>query len=195
MHPAVFREFDRICRTRGAGGAVLEIGAVPSPDTLLCLPALAGAADRLGVNLDGPHDRAGFHIARGDAHQLDLPAARFDTIVCNSVLEHDPHFWRTLAEMRRVARPGALIVIGVPAFAPAPPRRWIRRVRALPLLGARVEPLLASTPTLVPHDFPGDYYRFSAQAMREVLLAGLESIEVGTLLSPPRVIGSGFVPR
>jgi hypothetical protein len=43
MHDSVFAEFDRICRTRGAGGDVLEIGAVASDDTLLCLPALRDA--------------------------------------------------------------------------------------------------------------------------------------------------------
>ncbi|MDX2167213.1 MAG: methyltransferase domain-containing protein [Deltaproteobacteria bacterium] len=194
MHPAVFQAFDRICRARGAGGAVLEIGATPTPDTLLCLPALAGAREKLGVNLDGPHQCAGFTIARGDARQLELPAARFDTILCNSVLEHDPHFWRTLAEMRRVARPGALLVIGVPAYGVPPRRRLLRGLRRLPLLGPRVESALASTPTLLPHQFPGDYYRFSAQAMREVLLEGLDAVEVDSILSPPRVIGSGVVP-
>lgn len=195
MHAAVFREFDRICRARGAGGAVLEIGAVPAADTLLCLPALAGASEKLGVNLDGPYDYAGFHIRRGDAHHLDLPAARFDTILCNAVLEHDPTFWRTLAELRRVARPGALVVLGVPAFGPAPRRRLLARLRRLPLVGARIEATLASTPTLLPHHFPGDYYRFSASAMREVLLAGLERPEVCQVLRPPRVIGVGHVPR
>ena len=195
MHAAVFGEFDRICRARGAGGAVLEIGAMPAADTLLCLPALAGAAERLGVNLDGPHDYGGFRIQRGDAHHLDLPAARFDTILCNSVLEHDPTFWRTLAELRRVARPGALVVLGVPAFGPAPRRRVLARLRGLPVIGPRIEARLASTPTLLPHHFPADYYRFSASAMREVLLAGLERIEVSVLLQPPRVIGAGTVPR
>jgi SAM-dependent methyltransferase len=194
VHPAVFREFDRICRARGAGGAVLEIGAMPAADTLLCLPALAAAVEKLGINLDGPHHYADFQIQRGDAHHLDLPSARFDTILCNSVLEHDPTFWRTLAELRRVARPGALIVLGVPAYGPAPRRRALRYLRALPVVGARIEATLASTPTLLPHNFPADYYRFSAAAMREVLLAGLEAIEVAELLQPPRVIGAGVVP-
>ena len=41
------------------GGRVLEIGARPRADTLLSLPALAGARERLGLDLDGPHDWAG----------------------------------------------------------------------------------------------------------------------------------------
>ena len=78
MHPRVFEEFDRICRARGGGGDVLEIGAVASRDSLLCLAAL--------------------------------------------------------------------------------------------------------------------YHRFSPQAMREVLLDGLDGREVDCVLSPPRLIGSGVVP-
>jgi hypothetical protein len=87
-----------------------------------------------------------------------------------------------------------LIVLGVPAFGAAPRRRLLRALRRMPLLAPRVESALASTPTLLPHHFPGDFYRFSAQAMREVLLDGLEAVEVCSVLSPPRVIGSGLVP-
>ena len=53
---------------------------------------------------------------------------------------------------------------------------------------------LAPTPTLAIHDFPGDYYRFSPQAMREVLLDGLDEREVEELMLPPRLIGSGRRP-
>src|SRR4051794_20695208 len=45
VRPEVFAEFDRICAARRAGGCVLEIGAAARDDTLLCLPALAGACE------------------------------------------------------------------------------------------------------------------------------------------------------
>ena len=44
------------------------------------------------------------------------------------------------------------------------------------------------------HHYPGDYYRFSAQAMREVLCAGLERVGVRIIMMPPRIIGWGFKP-
>ena len=197
MHPTVHAELDRLCRARGAGGSVLEIGARPSPDTLLLLPALRGATRRVGLDLDGPHEHAGFRIERGDANRMPFPDAHFDTIVCNSVLEHDPRFWLTLAEVRRVARPGALVVLGVPGYVAAPPPRVLRVLRRLtwlPVAGRRLASALASTPTLLVHDFPGDYYRFSEQAMREVLLAGLRDVEVRHVLSPPRILGAGRIP-
>jgi SAM-dependent methyltransferase len=196
MHDRIFAAFDRLCRERGAGGDVLEIGAMPTSTTLLCLPALAGARSRVGVNLDGDATFGGFRILRANANDLrTFEDASFDTVLANSVLEHDPRFWLTLAEIRRVARPGALIALGVPGYVPGSSATIARRVARLPVIGAAVRRLaagrLASTATLVVHDFPGDYYRFSPQAMREVLLQGLEEREVAQLMSPPRLLGSG----
>jgi len=203
LHPTVFSEFDRLCRARGAGGAVLEVGAVPSAESLLTLPALAGATSKVGVSLEPPSRFADFEIRRVAAGDLGgFADASFDTLLCNSVLEHDPRFWRTLSEMRRVARPGALVAIGVPGYGP---RRRSRTMRLLGTIG-RLAPLrrslgawagsrLASVPTLLIHRFPGDYYRFSEHAVREVLLEGLEDVEVRRVYDPPRFVGSGRVPR
>ncbi len=95
VHPKVFAEFDRICRTRSAGGAVLEIGAVPSEESLLRLPSLAHATEKIGVSLDGPSRFADFEILAANANDLSrFEDGRFDTVLCNSVLEHDPRFWR-----------------------------------------------------------------------------------------------------
>ena len=69
------------------------------------------------------------------------------------------------------------------------------RLRGVPVIGPalhrRYEWLSAAVPTLGPHDFPGDYYRFSAPAMAEILLAGLCDVEVTELMQPPRILGSG----
>lgn len=200
MHPSVFAEFDRICRARGARGDVLEIGAIASDDTLLCLPALRDARSKVGVSLDGPFTHAGADVLRVDANDMACFAdASFDTVLTNSVLEHDRRFWRTLAEIERVARPGALIVIGVPGFAKLAGERPAARASRLPLVGAllrRFAPaLLASTATLQIHDFPADYYRFSAQAARDVFLEGYEATEIRTLLVPPRIVAVGVKRR
>lgn len=200
MHPGEFAAFDRICRERGAGGDVLEVGATPDASTLLCLPALAGARSRIGVNLAGDASYDGFRIVGANANDLGsrFADASFDTVLANSLLEHDPRFWLTLAEMRRVARPGALLVVGVPGYASTDAdRRWNRAAR-LPLVGRLVRRLagdrLASTSTLVVHHFPGDYYRFSRQAVLEVFLDRLVDRHVVTHLRPPRHIGAGRVP-
>jgi len=199
MHPREFEAIDRICRERGAGGDVIELGAMPSPDTLLALPSLAGARSRVGVNLAGDAEGGAWRIVGADATDLaGFADASFDTVLANSLLEHVAAFWRVLAEIRRIARPGALVVIGVPGYASGGRPTLLKRLARLPLAGRVVRryapAALASTPTLVVHNYPGDYYRFSPQAAREVFLDGLDEREVQVVLAPPRVIAVGRVP-
>ena len=200
MHPAIFAAFETICRDGVPSGArVLEVGAMPSADTLLNLPSLRRAALRVGVNLADGSPLPGASMLRVAADGLAAIAdGSFDAVLCNSVLEHDPHFWCTLAGMRRVLRPGGLLVIGVPGYADLPPPPALRlawRVARLPGGAALLERLVpgweAGTPTLVVHNHPGDYYRFSEQAMREVLLAGCTEVRTQVVLRPPRIIGVG----
>jgi SAM-dependent methyltransferase len=202
MHHAVFDAFNRLCAAHRCDGDVLEIGAMPSPDTLLCLPALRHARRRVGVNLEGPATFGDIEIRRGNANDLrgldGFGDGSFDMVLCNATLEHDPYFWRTLAEMRRLVRPGGVLGIGVPGYVKLPIER---RVAALTRLFSRVgvprkwlDRLGVSTLTLQLHNFPNDYYRFSAAAMTDVLLDGLVATELHTLLVPPRLIGFGVKP-
>ncbi len=202
MHPAVFASFDEICRAHGKAGAVLEVGAVPRAETLLMLPSLAAAKERIGVSLEPEARIDGCVILQRNANDLTcFESNRFDVVLCNSVLEHDPAFWLSLAEMRRVAKPGALLVIGVPGYS-APRAGMVRPLLALlarflpPTSAARsaIDTHLVGTPVLGLHDFPGDYYRFSEQACCEVLLCGLQTIEVRRVLNPPRFIAAGRKP-
>jgi ubiquinone/menaquinone biosynthesis C-methylase UbiE len=168
MHRVVFSTFDAICRAQAVGGAVLEVGAVPRADTLLMLPALSAAKERVGVNLDQPSEIGGCPILQASAKNLHcFEADRFDVVLCNSVLEHDGKFWLSLAEMRRVAKPGALVIIGVPGYAAPGAGHWRYLLARLPALGpwkTAIEAYLASTPVLGLHYYPRDYYRFSEQA-------------------------------
>jgi SAM-dependent methyltransferase len=198
VHPAVFATFDRLCVTHRADGAILEIGATATADTLLNLPALSHARERIGVNVAGDGQASGYRIVQANANDLRMfPDARFDTILCNATLEHDPRFWLTLAETRRLLKPGGLVVIGVPGYV----RRsgWAHRVMTpacwiwrRPLPGASaLEAWAAATPTLLVHHAPGDFYRFSEQAMRVILLEDFQVMDVVTVLSPPRIVGVG----
>ncbi len=47
MHPRVYEEFDRIVSARGVAGSVLEVGALPSEESLLCMDSLRGL-ERIG---------------------------------------------------------------------------------------------------------------------------------------------------
>jgi len=202
LHPAVYAEYQRICAARPCTGDVLEVGAVPTGDSLLCLPALAGARSKIGVNLDGPYRYRDFEIVQANANDLSMvPRFRdnsFDLVLCNAVLEHDRCFWKTVAEIKRVTRPGGLIGIGVPAYTTLPlERRFSKLARMFGRLGVPArfrDPLQASTLTLKLHNYPRDYYRFSPQAVEEVFLEGLVEKELHTLMLPPRVIGFGVKP-
>jgi SAM-dependent methyltransferase len=193
MHDTVRAAFRELCQRHGASGAVLEIGAVPDSDTLLALPELARATRRVGINLDGPSVFGGFEIVGGNANAMPQFAdGSLDLVLCNSVLEHDPRFWLTIAEIRRVLRVGGVAMIGVPGYA----RGQGIWARVAALIGrvvssAWLDGMAASTPVLQVHDYPGDFYRFSEQAMREVFFDGFEVLEQRAVMVPPRLIGVG----
>ncbi|MEJ7719343.1 MAG: class I SAM-dependent methyltransferase [Ilumatobacteraceae bacterium] len=55
----------------------------------------------------------------GNANHMEMfEDDAFDIVVSSAMLEHDPCFWSSVAEMRRVLRPGGLLFIGVPGFVP-----------------------------------------------------------------------------
>jgi SAM-dependent methyltransferase len=61
-------------------------------------------------------------IREGRLEQIPFEASAFDLITCLDVVEHTPDDVRSLRELRRVARPGAVMVVTVPAH----PRLWSR---------------------------------------------------------------------
>jgi SAM-dependent methyltransferase len=190
VHPTVFNTFEEICSTRGISGAVLEIGAMPEPMTLLNLPSLAGAREKIGINISGGSRCDGVAILKVDANDMScFPDQHFDAVLCNAMLEHDRYFWKTLAEIRRVVRIGGLVVIGAPGYRRSPRPSRFRRLLAK--VSAERWPIRRAAPTFPLHNFPGDYYRFSEQAFREVFFEGMCHVTIRTVMNPPRFIGAG----
>jgi SAM-dependent methyltransferase len=185
VSPEVFDAFARMTQRCPSDGDILEIGATPTPDTLLALPRFQAARSRIGLDLAGPHETPGFRILAGQANAMSMfEAARFDVVLCNSMLEHDARFWLTLAEIRRVIRPGGHFLVGVPGYGPMGTLRGA---------GASSPAWLEATaPTLGLHDFPGDYYRFSQQAVTEVFLEGFDAVDTVSVMLPPRFIAHGI---
>lgn len=196
MSPAVYAAFEEICRGESIAGPVLEVGAVPGPDSLLHIPALAAIAEKTGLNTERFPSDGTIRMVTGNANSMDMfPDGVFGCVVCNATLEHDARFWQTVAEIRRVTAPGGLVVIGVPGFRGmgprcfAPPRSFVGRVIAMLAAATRHDALLAGTNTLGEHNFPGDYYRFTEQAVREIFLEGLVEPRCRWVMCPPRIIG------
>jgi hypothetical protein len=201
MHPAVYHVFEEICAAAAIRGRVLEVGAVPGPESLLRISCLGGAEARVGLNLEGGGVCDGYEIRTGNANAMTgFIDGEFSAVLCNATLEHDRCFWRTIAEIHRVTGPGGLIAIGVPGYAGmglatfAPPGSWCGRVLTWFARGSYADLFGAGTVTLGVHNFPGDYYRFSEQAVREVFLAGLLNVKVRIVLNPPRIIAWGRKP-
>ncbi len=201
MHPAVYRVFETICSQAAIRGPVLEVGAVPGPDSLLRMASLAQVESKVGLNMEGDIACDGYEIKQGNANKMTgFADGQFAAVLCNATLEHDRCFWKTVAEIHRVTAPGGLIAIGVPGFAGMGAHTFAPRHSLLGWVlrafehGKHADTILAGTPTLGVHNYPGDFYRFSEQAVREVFMAGLDQIDVCIVLNPPRIIAWGRKP-
>jgi SAM-dependent methyltransferase len=170
------RRFQQIVRRTGVKPRrALEVGGVMGKGSLLRFPELAGA-ERFCLNLASMPSADGITSITGNANHMDMfEDDSFDLVLCCSTLEHDKHFWLSVAEMQRVMSPGGLLVIGVPGYT------------------KRDDDEGRSTRTYRVH-FKFDYYRFSEQAVREVFFEGMENVKVSAVLTPPRLIAHGRKP-
>jgi SAM-dependent methyltransferase len=241
MHPEIKAKIMDICAGREFE-SVLEIGATEE-STLLLKSPFADVRRRVGIDLNS-WDHPELEIHGASAHEMDMfDSGTFDCVVCNAVLEHDPAFWRTLAEIRRVAATGALLVVGVPGYSGRVERAPVLDMLGVSSAAADLEgPDVASrddpaatdnghdaaddesrrplhrlydtfprslqqktadtyrsiksrdgpvAKTYGIHESPGDYYRFSPQAVEEVFLRDCLDSSVYDILRPPRLIGAG----
>lgn len=96
-------------------------------------------------------------------HAIPFDADSFDVVVCTEVLEHDPAFWRTLDEIRRVLRPGGHLLLTTRGNG----------------FGEHREPV--------------DLWRFMPQSIPVIAqLAGCEVLEGGTDPEVPGIFLHGF---
>lgn len=190
MNVRIYRKYEEIFSRLKVTGRVLEIGALPSKRSLLASRSLASASERVGLNLDEPSAFEDFEILKGNANNMHMfRDGSFDCVVCNAVLEHDRHFWKSLSEIRRVLSAGGLMILGAPSYRNLLPRGIARLAKGRNPVSRF---LRDGAVCYRIHNDPGDYYRFSEQAFREVLFEGFRDVVVETMLSPPRTIGYGF---
>jgi SAM-dependent methyltransferase len=156
----------------------LEVGGLMGADSLLRFPELAGA-ERYCLNLVDLPSEDGITAVTGNANDMRdvFEDDMFDLIMSSATLEHDKRFWLTLGEMKRVLKPGGLLIISVPGY-----------VKDLERDEGR------ATHTYRVH-YAFDYYRFSEQAVREVFFDGMSRVRVKPVMFPPRIFGHGYKPQ
>lgn len=161
MRPEVFSSFSRILtevyKDRHPR-KVLEIGA--SRKTLLSISVFNHSV-KVALNLQFKHvppALQGCELVVGNSNRMDFPDSEFDCILSSATLEHDKYFWKTLEEIRRVLSPGGLLVVGVPIYMKLP------------------TDFKHTTLTFARHGYKynADFYRFSEQAVREVIFESFE---------------------
>jgi ubiquinone/menaquinone biosynthesis C-methylase UbiE len=90
----------------GVGGHGLVLGIDHSPE-------MAGEARRR-LLANGPGTAGRVVVLRGDAHALPLPDGSADRARCDRVLQHVRDPAAAISELRRVARPGAVLTMAEP---------------------------------------------------------------------------------
>lgn len=188
MNELVLERVMEVLDGHGGAGWMLEVG--PDWRGRSLLERWTGGG--VGVDLEARGDY-GSEFVQATSHGLPFRSGAFSVVVSCAVLEHDAEFWRSLAEMRRVLEPGGLMVVMVPSYGQA---SWWSRLEHLVrvALGPRwVRGPRAATYPL--HGQPQDFYRFSQACVRDVLLAGLDSVSTEVLMAPPRCIGWGHKPQ
>jgi SAM-dependent methyltransferase len=190
MQPTIYNEFREIVTAIKAKGRVLEVGAMPSANSLLAMDILQGE-ERIGLNIKGNVKFGGFNIVEANGNDMSMfPTGHFDCVLSNATLEHDPFFWKTCAEIRRVLRVGGAAVIGAPGFTI---ESGVTQLGLQALLAEdHWSSWAACALTFRYHGAPMDYYRFSPTAFREVLFEGYRDITIKSVMIPPRIIGYGF---
>src|SRR3954468_9944455 len=69
--------------------------------------------------------RRGHEVREGRVEEIPHPDASFDLVTCLDVIEHTDDDVKALRELKRVTKPGGVLVVTVPAY----PRLWSRHDR------------------------------------------------------------------
>lgn len=189
MHLKIYKKIEEILHQNNVSGKILEVGAMPSTESLLASKILDGC-DKVGINLIGSKSFADFKIIEGNANNMNMfKDETFDCVVCNAVLEHDKYFWKSISEMKRILKKNGLLIIGTPSYT----NFWVHKITRF-IVGKNFVSDFFENMTFCfkIHDYPGDYYRYSEQTHKDVFLKGFKNVQIQTLMCPPRTISYGF---
>jgi len=93
-----------------AAGRLLDVGCGTKPYRAV----FGSVTSYVGIERTGTLSKSKVVDAWADALALPFPAASFDTVLCNEVLEHVPEPGRLFAEAARVLREGGTLILSTP---------------------------------------------------------------------------------
>jgi SAM-dependent methyltransferase len=115
MHDNSKLMFDRYAKPRfGAGTRVLEVGATLDTSTYM---RAVGDASITWETLDIAAGPGVTHVAT-EEYRYPVPDNHYDVVVSGQVAEHVRQVWRWMGELKRVVKPGGLIITLSPVSWP-----------------------------------------------------------------------------
>lgn len=154
-------------------GRVLGVGDSARPHAVINYKCFQDEATQcIGLNIDEQHCGKfnHFSVVHGNANSMPFNENEFDVITSFSHLEHDKYFWKSIAEFRRVLKPGGRLVICLPGYFIGDSDRETTKCY---------------------HVHGIDYYRFSPATFRDVFYEGFTNVAVYSAMTPVRLIGVG----
>lgn len=108
------RRYAIVTRYAAAWSRGLDVGCGSSV-ILDALPGVIGL-DRSLPKLRFMRGHLRHTLVAGDLRSLPFADRAFDLVICSQVIEHLPKDARVLAELRRLLRPGGILVLGTPDY-------------------------------------------------------------------------------
>ena len=161
-----------------AGADLLEVGAAGGH---FLLAARERGFRAMGVELSDyagsqARERYGLDVRQGQLEECRLPAASFDVVYLNDLLEHVPDPLGFLAEVARVLKPGGVLYVVVPTYVGSLPTRLFAPIHEIKR-GLRRARGQAPGPTFLREPF--HIYEFTPATLRHLFRrAGFDVISM-----------------
>jgi len=186
----IYAAYDKVLSDVAPTGKILGVGESAKRTSTLNYPYFRSNLDKVDcVGLQPVHSECGKYehidIKYGNAHNMEWPSSFFDCVISFTHMEHDPEFWLSLEEMKRVLKKDGPLIVAVPGFIYSP-STFLSQASINGCVGN-------GTITYENHGNP-DCYRFSGHWFEYVVFKKNQFHKPSVIVAsqPPRLIGVGY---